>query len=166
MELKIGDFGLATKLSCHSELKKTVCGTPNYIAPEILEGKLGYSYAVDIWSVGVILYTLLIGRPPFETSDIKTTYRKIRMNSYSYPEVTPISTQSKQLIEKLLAALPENRPSIDEILNTDFLCNGNQIPKMLPQLTVNSRMTYEEIKVYNSKVNCEYEEKTPLNKSI
>lgn len=54
MEIKLGDFGLATKLEYDGEKKKTICGTPNYIAPEILEGK-GHSYEVDIWSVGVIM---------------------------------------------------------------------------------------------------------------
>ena len=72
MELKVGDFGLATKLDFVGERKKTVCGTPNYIAPEVLYGS-GHSYEVDIWAVGVIIYTLLIGKPPFETRDVKTT---------------------------------------------------------------------------------------------
>ena len=54
MEIKLGDFGLATRLEYNEEKKKTICGTPNYIAPEILEGK-GHSYEVDIWSVGVIM---------------------------------------------------------------------------------------------------------------
>jgi len=54
MEIKIGDFGLATKLEFPGERKRTICGTPNYIAPEVLEGK-GHSYEVDIWSLGVIM---------------------------------------------------------------------------------------------------------------
>lgn len=74
MEIKIGDFGLATKLEFEGDRKRTICGTPNYIAPEILEGRNGHSYEVDTWSLGVIIYTLLIGKPPFETSDVKTTY--------------------------------------------------------------------------------------------
>ena len=49
MEIKIGDFGLATKIEFEGEKKKTVCGTPNYIAPEILEATTGHSYEVDIW---------------------------------------------------------------------------------------------------------------------
>jgi len=78
MEVKCGDFGLATKLEFDGERKRTICGTPNYIAPEVLEGKQGHSYEVDIWSLGVIIYTLIIGRPPFETNDVKTTYKRIR----------------------------------------------------------------------------------------
>lgn len=86
MELKLGDFGLATKLEFDTEKKRTICGTPNYIAPEILDDKTGHSYPVDIWSLGVIIYTMIIGKPPFETPDVKTTYKKIRMNNYSFPE--------------------------------------------------------------------------------
>ena len=57
MEIKLGDFGLATRIEYEGERKRTVCGTPNYIAPEILENnKNGHSYEVDIWSLGVILY--------------------------------------------------------------------------------------------------------------
>ena len=67
MEIKLGDFGLATKLDFDGEKKRTICGTPNYIAPEVLEGKCGHSYEVDVWSLGVIIYTLIIGKPPFET---------------------------------------------------------------------------------------------------
>jgi serine/threonine protein kinase len=58
LEIKVGDFGLAAKLSFDGEKRKTICGTPNYIAPEILEGKTGHSYEVDIWSLGVIMYCL------------------------------------------------------------------------------------------------------------
>ena len=55
MEMKIGDFGLAAKLEFDSEKRHTVCGTPNYIAPEILENKNGHTYEVDTWSLGVIM---------------------------------------------------------------------------------------------------------------
>ena len=48
------------------------------VAPEILENRGGHSFEVDIWSLGVVMYTLLVGKPPFETSDVKLTYNKIR----------------------------------------------------------------------------------------
>lgn len=64
MQLKLCDFGLSTKITYQGEKKRTVCGTPNYIAPEILEEE-GHSYESDIWSMGVILYALLFGKPPF-----------------------------------------------------------------------------------------------------
>lgn len=58
---------MAAKVYYENERKRTICGTPNYIAPEILDSKVGHSYEVDYWSIGVIAYTLLIGRPPFES---------------------------------------------------------------------------------------------------
>lgn len=80
MMIKLGDFGLATKLDFEGEKKRTICGTPNYIAPEVLEGRAGHSYEVDVWSLGVIIYTLIIGKPPFETTDVKATYTRIKRN--------------------------------------------------------------------------------------
>ncbi len=65
MEMKIGDLGLAAKLEFSEQKKRTMCGTPNYIAPEIVQGQVGHSYEVDIWSTGVICYAMLYGRPPF-----------------------------------------------------------------------------------------------------
>lgn len=79
--VKIGDFGLAAKIEYPGERKKTLCGTPNYIAPEILTKK-GHSFEVDIWSIGCIMYTLLIGKPPFETRSLKETYSKIKRCDY------------------------------------------------------------------------------------
>ena len=136
MELKVGDFGLATKLDYDGERKRTVCGTPNYIAPEILDGKAGHSYQVDIWSLGVIIYTLIIGKPPFETRDVKATYKKIKDNEYSFPDQAIISDAAKNLINKILVLDPEKRPSLDQILNHDFFNQGTSIPKLLPPSTL------------------------------
>lgn len=133
MEIKVGDFGLATKLDFDGEKKRTICGTPNYIAPEVLEGKCGHSYEVDVWSLGVIMYTLIIGKPPFETSDVKTTYKRIRMNAYSFPEHVTISDAAKDLISKILNGDPTARPTLDQIINHEFFNNGGTIPKTLPQ---------------------------------
>ena len=136
MELKVGDFGLAARLEFEGERRRTVCGTPNYIAPEILDGKMGHSYEVDIWSLGVIMYTLLIGKPPYETQDVKQTYKKIKMNQYTFPEGILISEYAKNLIIAILQLDPLKRPNLDELLMHDFFHQGNSIPKLLPTSTL------------------------------
>ena len=136
MEIKVGDFGLATKLEFDGERKRTVCGTPNYIAPEILEGKTGHSYEVDVWSLGVIMYTLIIGKPPFETNNVKETYKRIKNGNYSFPENAIISEPAKDLIQSILVLDPHKRPKLDEILEHDFFHIGINIPKTMQQSTL------------------------------
>jgi polo-like kinase 1 len=136
MELKVGDFGLATKLEFDGERKRTVCGTPNYIAPEILEGKTGHSFEVDIWSLGVIIYTLIIGKPPFETNNVKETYKRIKNDNYSFPENALISEPSKELIQSILVLDPNKRPNLDQILASDFFNMGINVPKLLQPSTL------------------------------
>jgi len=136
MEIKVGDFGLACKLEFDGERRRTVCGTPNYIAPEILENKDGHSYEVDVWSVGVIIYTMLVGKPPFETPDVKTTYQKIKANSYSFPDHVPLSDPAKNLIRQILLRDPTKRLTLDEILAHPFCNHGGTIPKLLPVSTL------------------------------
>ena len=135
MEIKLGDFGLATKLEFDGERKRTICGTPNYIAPEILDGKEGHSYEVDLWSLGVLLYTLSVGRPPFETHDIKLTYKRIRMNAFTYPDTISLSEELKDLISKLIVTAPLSRLPLDEVLQHPFM-KKNLIPKNLPPSTL------------------------------
>ncbi|GAA6024436.1 hypothetical protein JCM11491_001735 [Sporobolomyces phaffii] len=125
MDLRVGDFGLAALVKFPGERKKTICGTPNYIAPEILfDTKGGHSFEVDIWSVGVILYTLLIGKPPFQTKDVKNIYRKIRDNVYEFPKEVPLSPEAEDLITWILRPVPSERPTLAEILAHPFLVTG------------------------------------------
>ncbi|GAA5884164.1 hypothetical protein JCM16303_005950 [Sporobolomyces ruberrimus] len=125
MDLRVGDFGLAALVKFPGERKKTICGTPNYIAPEILfDTKGGHSFEVDIWSVGVILYTLLIGKPPFQTKDVKNIYRKIRDNVYEFPKEIPLSAEAEDLITWILRPIPSERPTLAEILAHPFLVTG------------------------------------------
>ncbi|ESP04695.1 hypothetical protein LOTGIDRAFT_223730 [Lottia gigantea] len=128
LEVKIGDFGLATRLEYDGERKRTLCGTPNYIAPEVL-GKVGHSFEVDIWSLGCIVYTLLVGRPPFETSCLKDTYLRIKHNRYHVP--SKLSTPARNLINKMLKGNPTERPNINQLLDEEFFTSG-YLPSRLP----------------------------------
>ena len=149
MEIKLGDFGLASKLDFEGQKRKTICGTPNYIAPEVLDSKLGHSFEVDVWALGVILYTLLVGRPPFETNDVKKTYNLIKMNAYSFPDQIYISSEAKSLVTQILKSDPSRRPSLAEILDHDFFHMGNSIPKLLPVSTLAVPPSEAYIKKYN-----------------
>lgn len=102
----------------------------------MLDGKVGHSYEVDIWSLGVILYTLLVGKPPFETSDVKTTYNRIRMNAYSFPEHIKLSEEAVSLVTQILRSDPKRRPTLDDILEHEFFHMGYSIPKLLPVSTL------------------------------
>ena len=126
MELKVGDFGLATRFE--GKRKMTLCGTPNYIAPEVLTKK-GHSYEVDVWSLGCIVYTLLVGRPPFETSDLKDTYKKIRHNDYEIPGFVPL--EAKVFIDKMLQTDPSRRPTMEQILKDPYMTE-HYVPSRLP----------------------------------
>ena len=148
MQVKLGDFGLAVQLEFDGERRRSLCGTPNYIAPEILEGKTGHSLEVDIWGVGIILYFLLVGKPPFDTNKVKETYKKIRMKNYSFPQGEKISEPAKELIQSILVLEPHKRPTLQEILESDFMTMGTSIPKSLPQSTLACPPPFNFIKQY------------------
>ena len=135
MEIRVGDFGLATQLASPDEKRKTICGTPNYIAPEILDNRSdGHSFEVDIWSLGVIMYTMLVGKPPFETKDVKSTYKRIRANAYSFPASAGICEHAESLIRWILHTRPERRPTLGQIRAHPFFSrHGALIPVALPE---------------------------------
>lgn len=102
--LKISDFGLSALRVEGVKLLQTTCGTPNYVAPEVLSHK-GYDGAIaDIWSCGVILYVLLAGYLPFDEVDLSTLYCKIKNVEFSCPSWFSIG--AKTLINKILDSNP------------------------------------------------------------
>ena len=127
MELKLGDFGLAKKLSFRDEKISEMVGTPAYMAPEILENK-GYSLEVDIWSLGVIMYYLIIGKLPFNKQN-QEDIKKV-----SFPKKAIISRAAKSLIEQILVKDPKERPSLKQILRHDFFTLGRSIPRLIPKV--------------------------------
>lgn len=142
LHVKIGDFGLATRIEYEGERKKTLCGTPNYIAPEILTKK-GHSYEVDIWSIGCVMYTLLVGQPPFETKTLKDTYSKIKKCDYRVPSY--LRKSAADMVIAMLQSNPENRPTIGDLLHFEFL-SSSPVPTFLPSscLTMAPRLELNE----------------------
>ncbi|XP_013788825.2 serine/threonine-protein kinase PLK2-like [Limulus polyphemus] len=128
MEVKIGDFGLASHIVKEGYRKRSVCGTPNYIAPEVLSME-GHGKEADIWAIGCIMYAMLVGHPPFETTTLNETYSRISNNSYCMP--MNISESARTLIFRMLKSRPADRPDITEILQDEFFCSGF-MPTTLP----------------------------------
>ena len=148
MEVRLCDFGLAIENGIEGQ--KNVCGTPNYIAPELLNHKngLNYSFEIDIWAFGVILYTLYYHKTPFE-QDIKgRTKYNIQHIIYNFPKEIPISKEAKDLISSILVKDPSQRPKIEQMKASPFFKNGVGIPKYLPPSTMTTAMTQEEEEIF------------------
>ena len=150
IQLKIGDFGLASKLEYDGQKRYSICGTPNYIAPEILEEK-GYSYEVDIWSLGVIAYTMFFGVTPFETDDADKTYKRIKANCYSFPVGITISPQAKSLITQILNPDPSKRLTIEQIEKHEFFKIYNYVPDIMPLSTLACPLNKETFEMIEKK---------------
>lgn len=138
MQVKIGDFGLATRICRDGEQKKTMCGTPNYLAPEVLS-KQGHSYEVDVWSLGCILYTLVVGRPPFEAKNLKETYTRIKSNHFRIP--FDLNATVVSFIRAMLQTQPHLRPTVFSMQHDRFF-SLEPIITALPEsaLTVTPRI--------------------------
>ncbi|XP_058440052.1 serine/threonine-protein kinase PLK4 isoform X4 [Marmota monax] len=122
MNIKIADFGLATQLTMPHEKHYTLCGTPNYISPEIAT-RSAHGLESDVWSLGCMFYTLLIGRPPFDTDTVKNTLNKVVLADYEMP--TFLSREAKDLIHQLLRRNPADRLSLSSILDHPFMSRNS-----------------------------------------
>ncbi|XP_067206289.1 phosphorylase b kinase gamma catalytic chain, skeletal muscle/heart isoform isoform X3 [Linepithema humile] len=126
LNVKITDFGFARILKSGEKLED-LCGTPGYLAPEVLKCNMfdnadGYGFEVDIWACGVIMFTLLVGCPPFWHRKQMVMLRNIMEGKYSFtsPEWVDITEAPKDLIRKLLVVDPKKRISIKEALDHSF----------------------------------------------
>jgi len=108
--VKLADFGWS--VHAPENRRETVCGTPDYLAPEMLEGKQ-HDHGVDIWSLGVLMFEFLTGRPPFEARTQEEVYKKICRIDFSYPSI--ISKHARDLIGKLLVKDPTKRLPLKEV---------------------------------------------------
>lgn len=136
LNVKLSDFGFATDVSDDHELTD-LCGTPGYLAPEVLkvsmyEDVCGYGRPVDMWASGVIMYTLLVGCPPFWHRKQIYMLRAIMEGRYSFysPEWDDISDTAKDLIKGLLVVDPDERLTAAEALAHPFLKSEERITQV------------------------------------
>ena len=122
---KLTDFGWSNYIQ-EDEKRTTVCGTPIYLAPEILEEK-GHDEAVDIWCIGVLLFELATAAVPFQGNDIDTLKENILKLKITWPK--EINTDAKNLIMKMLKLDPKQRLPLEEMLKHPF------ITKLIPDAT-------------------------------
>ena len=132
---------------------RTICGTPNYIAPEILfDTTTGHSFEADVWSIGVIFYTLLVGKPPFQQKEVKNIYRKIKSVDYEIPPSVEISVEAEDLIKSILAREPDQRPTLSQILQHDFFVTG-PFPLAIPPTAMTLVPDFRHLSVRRSHAN-------------
>lgn len=110
--VKLVDFGLSNTYKQDEKLR-TACGSPCYAAPEMIAGKKYSGLQVDIWSAGVVLFSLLCGHPPFEDPNTGNLYKKILSGDYTLPNF--LSSSAKELLKGILNIDPKERLTIDEI---------------------------------------------------
>ena len=155
-DLKISDFGLSAlpEQLRHDGLLHTQCGTPAYVAPEVLRKK-GYDGSkADIWSCGVVLFVLLAGFLPFRDENLMKMYRKVFKAEFECPNW--FSAESRRLICKLLVADPDRRITIQGIMRVPWFCKGFSrspsfsIPELPPVSEDEDRKTASSPKFFNA----------------
>ena len=121
--IKLCDFGVGKYISDHHELLYDQCGTPAYIAPEVVAGEGYEGFPVDLWSSGVVLYSLLMGSIPFKAQNINELQGLIM--SGNYKKTTGISKNANDLLNKLLEINPKKRINVEEALNHPWFSDNN-----------------------------------------
>jgi len=119
-DLKLIDFGLSKRFS-PGEFASTKAGTPYYVAPEVLEGR--YAERSDVWSIGVIMYILLCGTPPFSGNDTNAVLDAVKRAkpTFDKKEWKHVSSEAKQMLKALLTRDPNERPSAETILKMPWI---------------------------------------------
>lgn len=123
--IKLIDFGLAANSSENKSalaFLSTCCGSPAYAAPELLRGNTYSGPAVDVWSAGVLLYSLLVGQLPFDDENIQNLYKKIQIGKYILP--TWLTSDVRDLITSMLKTNPAERISVSKVLDHKWIKHG------------------------------------------
>ncbi|XP_076879456.1 serine/threonine-protein kinase MARK1 [Brachyhypopomus gauderio] len=129
MNIKIADFGFSNEFTIGNKLD-TFCGSPPYAAPELFQGKKYDGPEVDVWSLGVILYTLVSGSLPFDGQNLKELRERVLRGKYRVPFY--MSTDCENLLKKLLVLNPGKRGSLEQIMKDRWMNVGHEEEELKP----------------------------------
>lgn len=121
LDIKIADFGFSNYYTVGEKLD-TFCGSPPYAAPELFQGKKYEGPEVDVWSLGVILYTLVSGSLPFDGSNLKELRERVLRGRYRIPFY--MSTECEQLLKRFLMISPSKRASLEDVMSDPWMNVG------------------------------------------
>ncbi|XP_003463696.2 aurora kinase A [Cavia porcellus] len=122
-ELKIADFGWS--VHAPSSRRTTLCGTLDYLPPEMIEGRM-HDEKVDLWSLGVLCYEFLVGKPPFEAHTHQETYKRISRVEFTFPDF--VTEGARDFISRLLKHNPSQRPTLSEVLEHPWVTTNSTKP--------------------------------------
>ncbi|XP_077356610.1 serine/threonine-protein kinase MARK2 isoform X9 [Festucalex cinctus] len=131
MNIKIADFGFSNEFTLGNKLD-TFCGSPPYAAPELFQGKKYDGPEVDVWSLGVILYTLVSGSLPFDGQNLKELRERVLRGKYRIPFY--MSTDCENLLKKFLILNPSKRGSLEQIMRDRWMNVGHEDEELKPYI--------------------------------
>ncbi|XP_059364904.1 serine/threonine-protein kinase MARK2-like isoform X3 [Carassius carassius] len=131
MNIKIADFGFSNEFTMGNKLD-TFCGSPPYAAPELFQGKKYDGPEVDVWSLGVILYTLVSGSLPFDGQNLKELRERVLRGKYRIPFY--MSTDCENLLKKFLILNPTKRGSLEQIMKDRWMNVGHEDDELKPYI--------------------------------
>ncbi|XP_035278271.1 MAP/microtubule affinity-regulating kinase 3-like isoform X3 [Anguilla anguilla] len=129
MNIKIADFGFSNEFTLGSKLD-TFCGSPPYAAPELFQGKKYNGPEVDVWSLGVILYTLVSGSLPFDGQNLKELRERVLRGKYRIPFY--MSTDCENLLKRFLVLNPTKRGTLEQIMKDRWINAGCEEEELRP----------------------------------
>jgi serine/threonine protein kinase len=154
----LADYGWSN-FNMEGDVRKTFCGTPEYIAPEMLMKK-GHDTRVDIWSIGILMFELLAGYSPFVAKTNQELYQNIKRLKIQWPKDMP--PLAKNLISKILKINPLERPTFDEILNHQWF----KQTKMIKPLLENKMKSLKDLLAFHMLNGCDDETLEKINKLL
>ncbi|XP_028513870.1 MAP/microtubule affinity-regulating kinase 3 isoform X2 [Exaiptasia diaphana] len=131
MNIKIADFGFSNEFTPGNKLD-TFCGSPPYAAPELFQGKKYDGPEVDVWSLGVILYTLVSGSLPFDGQNLKELRERVLRGKYRIPFY--MSTDCENLLKRFLVINPQKRAKLEQIMSDKWMNIGCELNELKPYL--------------------------------